>query len=447
MEKSGTTKMYLGLAALLAVAEILLLATANGKLPISGLILFALFFALALSAQKSEKFKGLSFTLQIFAFVSFVMYFPEVFTDWGFDTNKLIVPSIQVIMFGMGTKLNLRDFVKELSKPIVVIAGTVMVFVFMPLAALLIIKIWDFPPEVAAGIILVGACPGGVASNVMTYLAKGNLALSVTLTTFATLLSPLVTPLLMMWFAGELIEVNAVSMMISIVNMILIPILAGIIVNKILYGNLEWVKKDLNMVLLAILTFVAGLILIFIPFPAVLKSSQTGLILIAWAVSVVSVTMIIVRRSGGPEDWMDLVLPKLSLSAIMLYIIVVAAHNQQTLLTIGPTLFVAVILHNTIGFVMGYGASKALRFSDEDVRAITIEVGLKNSGLAVGLAYDVLKSTAAALAPLIFGTWMNIAASSLASFWNQKIPRIKDSVIAEGQKLKNVNIPIQPKKS
>jgi BASS family bile acid:Na+ symporter len=145
MKNSGAIKMYLAMAALLAIAEILLLATRNGKLPISGLLLFAMFYALAFSAQKSEKFKGLSFTLQIFAFVSFTLYFPEMFTNWGFNTNKLIVPSIQVIMFGMGTKLNLRDFVKEFSKPLVVIAGTLMVFVLMPLAALLIIKVWNFP--------------------------------------------------------------------------------------------------------------------------------------------------------------------------------------------------------------------------------------------------------------------------------------------------------------
>ncbi|MBN2863873.1 MAG: hypothetical protein JXN62_11960, partial [Bacteroidales bacterium] len=98
MKNSGTVKMYLAFAALLAIAEILLLSTRNGNLAVSGLILFIMFYALAFAAQKSEKFKGLSFTLQIFAFVSFTLYFPEMFTDWGFDTNKLIVPSIQVIM-------------------------------------------------------------------------------------------------------------------------------------------------------------------------------------------------------------------------------------------------------------------------------------------------------------------------------------------------------------
>ncbi|HRX94463.1 MAG TPA: bile acid:sodium symporter family protein, partial [Chitinophagaceae bacterium] len=281
MKNSGAIKMYLAIAALLAIAEIVLLASGNGNLPVSGLVLFIMFYALAFSAQKSEKFKGLSFTLQIFAFVSFTLYFPEMFTDWGFDTNKMIVPSIQVIMFGMGTKLNLGDFVREFKKPIVVIAGTIMVFVIMPLAGLLIIKIWNFPPEVAAGIILVGACPGGVASNVMAYLAKGNLALSVTVTTFATLLSPILTPLIMMLFAGQLIEVNATSMMISIVNMILIPIFAGVVANKILYGNMAWTKKDSNMILLAVISFITGIALIFVPFAEVVKSMQTGLILVA----------------------------------------------------------------------------------------------------------------------------------------------------------------------
>ena len=431
MNDKSAIKMYLSMAGLLALAEILLLATSNGKLPISGLVLFGLFYMLAFAAQKSETLKGLSFTLQIFAFVSFTMYFPEIFTDWGFNTNLMIIPSIQLIMFGMGTKLDLQDFIKELKKPVVIIVGTLMVFVIMPLAALLVIRIWNFPPEVAAGIILVGACPGGVASNVMTYLAKGNLALSVTLTTSATLLAPIVTPLIMMLCAGELIEVNTTDMMISIVNMILIPIFAGVVANKILYGNLAWVKKDLNMIYLAIFTFIAGLILFFVPFPAVVKSMQTGLILVAWALSITSITMIIIRRNNGPEDWMDMVLPKLSLIAIMMYIVVVAAHNKNALLTIGPAIFLATIAHNTIGFALGYGASKALRLSDEDVRAITIEVGLKNSGLAVGLAYDVLKSSAAALAPLIFGTWMNIAASALASFWNQIPLKIRQPKVAK----------------
>lgn len=425
MKNSGAMKLYLALAMLLAAAEILLLSFGNGKLPVSGLLLFGMFYALAFCVQNTEKLKGLSFTLQIFACVSFTLYFPEIFTNWGFDTNKLIVPSIQVIMFGMGTKLSIADFVRELKKPLKIIAGTAMVFIFMPLVAFLIIKVFHFPPEVAAGIILIGACPGGAASNVMTYLAKGNLALSVTVTTLTTLLAPLVTPFLMMLFAGQLIAVNATAMMISIVNMIFIPIFAGIVINKILYGNLTWAKKNSNMAVMGILSFIIGFGIIFIKFPAVIKTLQSGLILVAWAIAIVSLTVIIIRRTNGPEKWMDIVLPKLSLGAIMLYIVVVAAHNKATLLTIGPALFLAVIIHNTLGYIMAFATCRAMRFNDADSRAITMEVGTKNGGLAVGIAYDVLKSQAAALAPLIFGTWMNISASSLATFWSQREPRLK----------------------
>jgi bile acid:Na+ symporter, BASS family len=425
MKNTGALKVFLSLAIIFALAEILLLVLGKGSLPLSGLILFVMFYALAFAVQRTDKLKGLSFTCQIFAFVSFTLYFPQLFTNWGFDTNKLIVPSIQVIMFGMGTKLSIADFVRELSKPFKVIIATIMCYTLMPLIALLIIKVYHFPPEVAAGIILLGVGPAGAASNVMTYLAKGNLALSMTVTTLTTLISPLATPFLMKLLAGQLIQVDTIGMMISILNMLFIPVCAGIIINKILYGNLPWTKKDLNISIMGIISFIVGFVLLFIPFPTVLMSLKTGLILISWAITIVSVTIIIVRRTKGPQNWMDLILPKLSLSAIMLYIVIVAAHNKATLLNIGPALFIATIVHNLLGYVSGYSLSRAFGFSETDSRAITMEVGTKNAGLAVGLAYDVLKSQAAALAPLIFGTWMNISASSLATFWSQREPREK----------------------
>ena len=423
MGNSAKCKMYLMGALLLAIGETILIFFGHGNLPISGLVLFGIFLALSFSVKHTEKFKGLSFTFLIFASCSFTLYFPEIFTNWGFNTTVLIVPSIQIIMFGMGTKLNLGDFARELSRPLKIFVGTAMVYLLMPLAGLLIIKVYEFPPEVAAGIILVGACPGGVASNVMTYLAKGNLALSMSITTFATLISPLVTPLLMLIFAGDKIDVPVLKMMIDIINLMFVPVGAGIICNKLLYGNIPWTKKPVKMCLLSLICFLVGLSLIFIRFPESFRSLHTGLVLVAWAVAIVSITKIAVEYAKGPENWMDIVLPKLSLSAIMLYIVIVAAHNRNTLLDIGPALFVAVIAHNFLGFILGYGSAKALRLNDADTRAFTIEVGLKNSGLAVGLANNVLKSLQAALAPLIFGTWMNISASSLASFWSLRKPR------------------------
>jgi len=425
MNSKATLKMYLAIGGLFAIAEIILLATGKGNLPISGILLFVLFYALSFVAKKSEKFKGLTFTMQILAFISFALYYPQLLTKstWGFDTNILIVPSIQVIMFGMGTKLSIADFVKELSKPFKVIVGTLMVYVLMPIAAMIIINVYNFPPEAAAGIILLGACPGGAASNVMTYLAKGNLALSMTVTTLTTLLAPVVTPLLMKLLAGHLIQVDSVKMMLDIVNIIIVPVFAGIIINKLLYGNISWMKKESNVGLLGLLTFLTGVGLFFVKFPELIKSMQIGLILVLWAVTLVSITVIVIRRKNGPSNWMDFILPKLSLTAIMLYIVLAAANRRDALIAIGPAILIASIVHNLLGYAFTIASSRALRFNDADTRALAMEVGTKNAGLALGLATNALQSAAAALAPLFFGVWMNISASFLASFWSQREPK------------------------
>jgi bile acid:Na+ symporter, BASS family len=446
MEHTSKSKIYIAYAIFLTIFEIVLIIFGHGKLPISGLVLFGIFIALSIAVKYTEKFKGLSFTFLIFACCSFTLYFPEVFTNWGFNTKLLITPAIQLIMFGMGTKLNLGDFIREFSEPFKLIYGTVMVYVLMPLSAILIVHIFGFSgkeyDEIAAGIILMGACPGGVASNVMTYLARGNLPYSMTLTTFATLLSPLVTPPLMLLFAGDKIEVNVLEMMISIINLMFVPIGAGIICNKLLYGNLPWTKKSINMITLSIICFIIGIGLTFVPHFVDFKTAFVfgspekpvnyensamslliGLILVAWSVATVSVTKVIIDYVKGPENWMDIVLPKLSLSAIMLYIIITAAHQRANILKIGTILFIATVTHNTLGYIFGYISARIIKLNDADTRALTIEVGLKNSGLAVGLANDVLKSSAASLAPIIFGTWMNVSASTLASFWSQRKPR------------------------
>ncbi len=381
MENAAKSKMYLIGALMMSIGEALLIIFGHGNLPISGLVLFGIFLSLSFSVKNTEKFKGLSFTFLIFACCAFTLYFPEIFTNWGFNTKVLIIPSIQLIMFGMGTKLNLGDFAREFAKPAKIFIGTALVFLVMPIAAIIIIKVYGrFPNEVAAGIILVGACPGGVASNVMTYLAKGNLPYSMTLTTFATLLSPIVTPLLMKIFAGNYIEVDFLKMMIDIINLMFVPVGAGIICNKLLYGNIPFTKKSINMITLAFICFIIGLCLVFVPhfvdfnatfgkYESSAMSLLIGLILVAWSVAVVSVAKVVVEFAKGPENWMDIVLPKLSLSAIMLYIVITAAHQKANILEIGLVLFIATVAHNTLGFILGYGSARILRLSDADTRA------------------------------------------------------------------------------
>jgi bile acid:Na+ symporter, BASS family len=420
-----TTKrnMFLSGALIMLLAEIFLGLTGKAGQSISGVVLFLMFYAFSYMVKNTKTFSGLAFTFQIFAYVSFTMYFPYLFTNWGFNTKLLIVPSVQLIMFGMGTKLSIADFVREFKKPGKIIIGTALGYIIMPLVGWVIIHVYPFEDAVAAGIILIGVCPTGAASNVMTYLAKGNLALALSLTMLATILAPILTPLIMNLLAGRLIPIDALGMMISIVNMVFVPVSAGLICNKILYGKVDFFEKAGNLVLITALTFLVGFSLIFVSFPAKLTSLQSGLVLVLWSVAAVSITKMFVARANGPANWMDKVLPKLSLFSIMLYIVITAAHNTERLLTVGLALFVANILHNFFGFVLGWSAAKAMRLSDADVRAFTIQVGLKNAGVGVGLAYDVLKSDAAALASLIFGTWMNVAGSTLANYWRQREPR------------------------
>ncbi|MFC1561241.1 bile acid:sodium symporter family protein [Candidatus Latescibacterota bacterium] len=427
MEDTTIKKVYLWISAIALIAEILVLTIGKGSSAVSGILLFAMFFLFAMYCRKTPLLKGVSFTFQIFAFVSFTMYFPQLFTNWGFNTSVLIVPSVQLIMFGMGTKLSISDFVREFKRPQNIITGSVLIYTIMPLAALLIIKVTEFPAEVAAGIILIGACPAGAASNVMTYLAKGNIALALSITSLSTLIAPVVTPFIMKIFAGRLMDVNFLNMMISILNMIFVPIGAGLIANKILFGKAEILKKAGPMVALSIGCMIIGIISIFIPFSENLQALQSGLVLVSILIGIVIITKVIVDAMNGPENWMDRVLPILSLTAIMMYIIIVAAHNKDTLLNIGAAVFIAAIAHNFLGFILGYSAAKVLRLNERDTRTFTIEVGLKNSGLGVGLAFDVLKSQSASLASLIFGTWMNISGSTLANYWRLHPPKDAES--------------------
>ena len=160
----------------------------------------------------------------------------------------------------MGTKLSMGDFIREFKKPKGLFIGTFLVYTIMPLAGFIIAKAFRFEPEVAAGVILIGSCPGGVASNVMTFLADGNIALSVSVTSFATLLSPVVTPFLMKMIAGKLIDIAFMGMMISILKMIIVPIMAGLIANKLLRERKKWINRLLPLISMIAIILIATIV-------------------------------------------------------------------------------------------------------------------------------------------------------------------------------------------
>jgi bile acid:Na+ symporter, BASS family len=316
------------------------------------------FLLLAVGVRGFAVLKGFSFTLSVLAAVSVAMFFPDAIREVdGFNTQRLIVPLLQVIMFGMGTTLSFADFARVLAMPRAVLIGLGCQFSIMPVVGFTIATLFGFPPEIAAGVVLIGSAPGGLASNVMVYLGKGNVALSVTLTAVGTLLAPLLTPMLMRVFAGQFIAVDVLAMMMSIVRMVILPIILGLLFNRVFRGRAEWVHRGM---------------------------------------------------------------PLVSMAGIAIIIAVITAAGRDHLLTIGVTLVFAAMLHNAAGYTLGYWACALLRMDEVSRRTIAFEVGMQNGGLASGIAAELGRAATLGLAPAVFGPWMNISGSFLANWWRDR---------------------------
>ena len=382
------------------------------------------FASLAVYFMGHSFLKSFAFTVWVFAFVAASLFYPAAFGVWfGFDLKYLIVPLIQIIMFGMGTTLSVKDFARVAKMPGPVFIGFVLQFTVMPLTGLGLAKLFGFEAEVAAGVILIGSCPGGVASNLMTYLARGNVALSVTMTSCSTLVSPLMTPFLMKVLAGKLVPIDFVAMMLSILNMIIVPIVAGLIANRILYGKGRMVNKAGTLIAISLATIAAAVASIFIPPSSLgaLAKLQSGIIIGFGLIGVVSLAKLIVRVVlQGPEHWMDKALPIVSMAGICYIIAIITARSSEKLLTVGLALIAVSIIHNFTGYTLGYWLAKVSRLDESTARTIAFEVGMQNGGMASGLAMGVLNNANAALAPAIFGPWMNISGSVLATWWHRK---------------------------
>lgn len=329
-----------------------------GAINWTGLLLIVGLLLLALGMRGYEKLKGFSYPTVIFAMVGAGMFYPQYLVQAGdFKFSKLILPLLQIIMFGMGTTMTFNDFIGIIKTPKAVIIGLCCQFCIMPFLGAGIAGMFNFPPEIAAGIILIGSSPSGLASNVMTLIAKANIALSITITTFATLLAPLMTPVMMKWLGGQFIEINFWNMMWDIVQIIIIPVGLGFLIN-------QYFKK----------------------FAKALRKY----------------------------------LPMISMVGIALIIMVITAAGQESLLNVGALLLLAVLLHNIGGYILGYSAAKVLKMEEQDCRTVALEVGLQNGGLAAGLASQMGKIATVGLAPAIFSSLMNVTGSILASWWGSE---------------------------
>ncbi len=369
------------------------------------LALFAIYF------QRHATLKIFAFTFWVFAFFVGALFYPAVFLTWGdFEQKRLIVPLIQLIMFGMGATLSLADFGRALRMPKAVGIGILLQFTVMPTAGWAIASAMGFDPEVATGIILIGSCSGGVASNLMAYLARGNVALSVTMTACSTIMSPLMTPLAMKLLAGRLMEIDVFGMMISIVELIILPISAGLLIHYLLHAEIPGRIWRSTVFVLALICF-AGVAMNAEAFLGEVGGRQLGPLGVAFLI------MAVLR-----QEWLEHGLPVVSMAGICYIIAIIAANNYEKILSVGVGLFAAAILHNTVGYLLGYWGARAVRISESDARTVAFEVGMQNGGMGTALAMEVLKSSSAALGPAIFGTWMNISGSTLASWWKERPP-------------------------
>ncbi|MBW6501632.1 MAG: bile acid:sodium symporter family protein [Bacteroidales bacterium] len=391
----------------------------TGSINFTGIFLISGFITLALGVRGFEKLKGFSYTLWIFAAVTVSMFYPQYLTSVGsFRLNRLITPLLQIIMFGMGSQMSFNDFAGIIKMPKGVIIGVFAQFTLMPLIALGIANIFSFPPEIAAGIILIGCVPSGLASNVMSFLARANVPLAVTLAAVTTLLSPLVTPILMEKLAGQFIEVDFWSMMLDILNMIILPIIAGFIFNLFLKKEATARSKVIQLVSYPFIMILTGLVFIkakdatFIQFLIQFAKMAGIFYFLPMAGGI-----LFLKAFGGDKKIMEKILSLVSMVGIALIVTVITASGRDSLLTVGLLLMITSILHNFAGYTLGYLLAWLFRMPEKDRRTIAFEVGMQNGGLASGLANQMGKLATVGLAPAIFGPLMNITGSVLANWW------------------------------
>ena len=295
------------------------------------------------------------FTLWIILFSAVAFYFPSPFAG----LSGLIVPVLGVIMFGMGMTLRAEDFRRILKRPRDVGVGVAAQYGIMPAAGLVLAWAFGLDPVLASGVILVGSCPGGTASNVITYLARGDVALSVTITSATTLIAPIMIPAAMYIFAGKWIDVPALGLFISTVKIILFPVALGVAARAILRDKIEYVLP---------------------------------------------------------------VLPSLSAVSIVFIVAVIVAANAGSIASVGAEVALIVVIHNAIGLSAGYGLARLSGMNVTSARAVSVEVGMQNSGLAVALA-NVHFGALAALPGAVFSVWHNISGSAIAWWWRRNPAR------------------------
>lgn len=416
MRQYGKYFLYLsGLAVLVLLAGILL----NEPLVYKPAALIAA-ISLAIGLGSVPALKGYQYTAWIISAVVAGMLFPQAFTSWGsvnLRDKTLILVIIQLVMFGMGTHMSLKDFSGIASTGKGVLVGLFCHFSIMPLMGLLLTKVFDFEPEIAAGIILIGSCSSGLASNVMVYLAKANLVLSVIVTAMATLVAPLLTPLLMKTLAGTLIEIKFVDMMMEIIKIVLVPIGAALL-HDYLKRTTETQRRSVNIIVAISAAWIFIVVYYLLRNINQPEWKQTITLSAFFAGAAIAGWLYHQLYNRFPK--LDKIMPLISMFGIIYFTTVTTAAGRENLMKVGVLLFIASVIHNAAGYFFGYWLSRLFGMDKNASRTIAFEVGLQNGGMASGIAGSMGKLGTVGLPAAVFSPWMNISGSLLANYWRKK---------------------------
>lgn len=400
----------------------------------------------ALGMGNITSLKSFRYTAWIIAAVIVAMIYPSAFTHWGsidLRNKWLILVIVQMVMFGMGIQMSLKDFSGIATTGKGVAVGLLCHFSIMPLLGLMLTKIFHFDPEIAAGIILIGSCSSGLASNVMVYLARANLVLSVVVTALSTLAAPFLTPLLMKLLAGTLIEVKFVNMMMEIIKIVIVPIGAALLHDFLKTAsakNWKVVKAVFILSVLWLFTLALGL---WSYFSAHIFSNEFLQSLEVFSFfSGAFVVGVLYHLLAVQYRRIDSFMPYLSMFGIVYFTVVTTAAGRDSLLQIGFLLFLASVIHNAAGYFFGYWLSRLFGLNKASSQTIAFEVGLQNGGMASGLAGSMGKLGTVGLPAAVFSPWMNISGSILANYWRKKSvnerPRVDTNKAVETSKEKNI---------
>lgn len=428
MKSKKYFKFLLFLAAALFLAAIITNLQSNQTpkhLIVAALVVTAIAF------QGFEKLKGFTYTVFIIVGICLGMFFSSSFTRWGnFDLDKLIVPFVQVTMLGMGAQMSFDDFKGVIKMPKGVLTGILCQFTVMPLLGFTLSRVFDFSPEIAAGVVLIGVVPSAMASNVMSFLAKANLALAVTIGATATMLAPFITPLLMKWLGGQYIEINVISMMVDIINMIIVPIIAGFIFNLYYRENTKKTKY-LQMFVFAMIIIITNLVLHFSTHAHISVTLIKALKSFFFFYFIpFSVALLLKNSKRITYSMISSSLGFVAMLGIVINTTIITAAGRDSLMKVGFVLIISCFIHNIVGYIVGYTAAKLMKLPLKDRRTLAFEVGMQNGGVATGLALEMGKIATVGLASAIFGPLQNLTGSALVQiFKRQSIKR--DAILTQ----------------